>query len=144
LLRLARARRLQDFITRHGVLRGFGWRFVAGETLEDAIDVVGSLNAGGVLATLDYLGEEVADPEGPRRASRSTCGCWTGSRRLASPRPVLLKLTQLGLAVEDQLAEANVRLILQRAQRLRNFVRIDMEGSACTQRTLDLFHRFRP
>jgi proline dehydrogenase len=111
-------------------------RFIAGEELEDAMRVVRRLNREGFTVTLDYLGESVHEAA----AADSACQTYLGLLdRLAAERldsHVSVKLSQVGLAIDEGLAQRNLARIAARAAQHRNFVRVDMEGSALTDATL--------
>jgi proline dehydrogenase len=141
LLRLARSRKARRIVTDHAVLRGVARRFVAGETLEEAIAAVRALNRAGLRATLDHLGEEVADRATATAAAEAYLATLERIAESGVASTVSLKLSQLGLTIDDELAERNARRVVECAERLGNAVRIDMEGSAYTQRTLDIFRR---
>jgi proline dehydrogenase len=114
-------------------------RFIAGEELDDAIRVVRQLNAAGFGVTLDYLGESVHDPAAAEEATRAYLGILD---RLAAEKlrsHISIKLTQLGLDIDEALAARNLQAIAGRAAGLRTFVRIDMENSAHTESTLRAF-----
>jgi proline dehydrogenase len=115
-------------------------RFVAGDEIDDAIAAVAALNKTGIKATLDNLGEDSTDRAHALAAAGENL---LMLRRLAdsgADSNVSLKLTQLGLGFDDGLARESLIRIAEEAARLGNFVRIDMEGSAWTQKTLDLFY----
>lgn len=114
-------------------------RFVAGETAEEAAAAVKKLNARGIKATLDCLGEECRSPEGAREAREEVLGILRliDERKLDSN--VSVKLTQLGFNLDRKTAAEHLAAILEEAGRRNNFVRVDMEGSAYTQDTLDCF-----
>ena len=118
---------------------GFARRFVAGEDLEEAVRAVNDLNAGAVLASLDYLGERVADAAESRRVAQRYLEILNAIDQHALKCDVSLKLTQLGLDTGEAVAEENMRRIGGRARELGNFVRIDMENSPYTDRTLRLY-----
>lgn len=126
LLRLPGARKLPE-------------RFIAGETLPDALAAVIRLRDAGFEFTLDHLGESVTDAA----AAESTCRSYLNILdRLAGEgqRPnISVKLTGLGLALNEDLARRNVAAIAERARRHHGFVRIDMEGSPFVERTLRVF-----
>src|SRR2546421_11097760 len=137
-LYLSRRRGLQRFVTRQRLTASLAYRFVAGDHLEDAVHVVSEVNRRGWSASLDHLGENVAEEKAARVATEDYLAAF---ERIASERlnaNVSVKLTQLGLDISPDLCRELLTRILQRAQQLDNFVRIDMEGSAYTQRTLDL------
>jgi proline dehydrogenase len=116
-------------------------RFIAGEHLEDAIRVVRRLNAEGFDATLDYLGESVREPAEADEASDAYLHLLDRLAEENVRSHISVKLTQLGLAVNEDLAEAHLTKIVQRATTHKTFVRIDMEGSAYTERTLRILRR---
>ena len=114
-------------------------RFVAGEAVEDAVSVVRELNQDGLLATLDHLGENVSDPDRAKEAGREYAALL---KRIAEEKldcNISIKLSQLGLALSEELARRNLESLLEEASRLGNFVRIDMEGSDLTDKTLGVF-----
>ena len=123
--------------------RAMAWRFVAGEDVDSALAAVRALAARRVMATLDHLGENVSSEA---EAVAGTDAAIELLRRIEAAglrSHVSIKLTQLGLDLGDAFCEAQVRRVLDCAREYGNFVRIDMEGSAYTQRTLDLFYRLR-
>ncbi|MCA1644097.1 MAG: proline dehydrogenase family protein [Chloroflexi bacterium] len=140
LLYLANRRPVYRLIMRHDLLRGLAQRYVAGEALADGIVVAQTLNTQGLLASLDYLGESVTSAADSRRAVGAYIEALEAIGRDQVEANVSLKLTQLGLDLSRELAVAHLREILERARDLGIFVRIDMESSAYTQRTLEV-HR---
>lgn len=118
-------------------------RFVAGETLDDAIQAVRVLNGKGILVSLDHLGENVHTEQDADRAAQAYLDLLDRIAASGVKSNVSLKLTQLGLDVSEDVCVGNMRRILQRAKDTNNFVRIDMEGSAYTERTLRIFHTLR-
>ena len=118
-------------------------RFVAGERLEQALEVVRALNEGGILSTLDYLGEATSRPEDALRAGEEYVRALSVIRDAGVRSTVSLKPTQLGLAIDAALCSDNVERLLKQAKTYGNAVCIDMEGSAYTQATLDLFEALR-
>ena len=125
------------------VSRAMAWRFVAGETREAALDAVRALNARGIRATLDYLGENVSTREEAIAAADEAIAELRAIAAAGVDANVSIKLTQLGLDLGDDLCREQVRRVLDCARELGNFVRLDMEGSPYTQRTLDLFRDLR-
>src|SRR5207248_8433 len=123
---------------RHDLLRGLTQRYVAGEELADGIVVAQTLNTQGLLVSLDHLGESVTSPAEARRAVTAYLDALEAIAREQVEGNISLKLTQLGLDLSRELCIAHLRKILERAQQLGIFVRIDMESSAYTQRTLDV------
>jgi len=122
----------------------FAWRaasrFVAGEQLEDAIRVVKILNEKKINATLDHLGEHTTNPEKARRATDDIIEILEVIDRDGVQSNVSIKLTQIGLAVDEDLCERNLMAILSEAERYNTFVRIDMEDSQWVEKTLSLFY----
>jgi len=132
------------------VQNGFAWigrksrltrRFIAGESLEEAVPVVRELQAAGLAITLDLLGEGVRREEEAVRARDAYINLLHSIHSGKVNATISIKPTQLGLDIDLPFCEANLRSILETATRLDNFVRIDMESSAYTQNTLDVFKR---
>jgi proline dehydrogenase len=121
----------------------FAKRFIAGERTEDALEAVSALNGAGLCATLDILGENVRNEEEATRAADEYIGLLDRIAASGVDSNVSLKLTMMGLDISDEFCYENVRRVVEKARERENFVRIDMEGSAYTQRTLDLFRRLR-
>jgi proline dehydrogenase len=143
LLKLSENKRLAAWSMKNGVSRRVAQRFVAGETLNDAIAAARTLNAAGFPVSLDLLGENVLDRDGAVRAADTYLAMFD---RIAAEKldgNVSLKLTQLGLDLDAGLCEASLLQIADCAAARRNFVRVDMEGSPYTQRTVDLVRRVR-
>jgi proline dehydrogenase len=138
LLYLANRRPVHRLVMRHNLLRGLAQRFVAGEELADGIIVAETLNTQGLLVSLDHLGESVTNTAEARRAVNDYLDALEAVSQEKVDANISLKLTQLGLDVSRELSVSNLRRILQRAGELSSFVRIDMESSAYTQRTLDV------
>jgi proline dehydrogenase len=137
---LASSEGLKSLASTHGMRRsGFARRFIAGETVHEAIEAAQTLEKQGLSVTLDLLGESVAKPPDAKRATKEYLQIIDAMIDSEISRNLSLKLTQLGLDVDRATAIDNVRRILDFAQRFDFFVRIDMEGSRYTQTTLDLF-----
>jgi proline dehydrogenase len=117
----------------------FARRFIAGETVGEVIDTVRALEARGLAHTLDHLGENVASLSEADAATRDYIDIIDAVTRSGIGRDLSLKLTQLGLAVDKASAIDNLRKILDRAGAAECFVGIDMEGSAYTAVTLEIF-----
>ncbi len=115
-------------------------RFVAGDDLSDAIEAVRALNADGLKATLDNLGEDSLDQAQALAAAEENLAMLRRLHESGVDANISLKLTQLGLAFDEKLAADSLLRIVTEAERLNTFVRIDMEGSRWTQKTLDLFY----
>jgi len=114
-------------------------RFMAGETLDDALQVVREVNALGLTGTIDHLGEHVTDPAEARRAVEIYLDALQRIVDEKLDANVSMKLSELGQDIDDCIALENARIILEKAKHLDVFVRVDMEGSAYTQRTLDAY-----
>jgi proline dehydrogenase len=141
LLYLSTAKWAQQLVMRFPLSRRVALRFVAGETCEDAIVAIRALNAKGITATVDHLGENVSSQEEAARATDDyiyalDCIHQSGVDSWAS-----LKLTQLGLDLAEELCLANLQRILEHARRYGIRVTFDMESSEYTERTLRVFHR---
>lgn len=115
-------------------------RFVAGDDVEDAIASVRELNELGIKATLDNLGEDSLTRAQADAAAAENLLMLKRISETGLDSNISLKLTQLGLALDENLCRDHLLRIVEEAERLKNFVRIDMEGSAWTQKTLDLFY----
>src|SRR5262245_30298857 len=123
---------------RHDLLRGLTQRYVAGEELADGIVVAQTLNTQGLLVSLDHLGESVTDLDSARRAVAAYLDALEAIAAEQVEGNISLKLTQLGLDLSRGPCIVDLRQRLERARVLNTFVRIDMESSAHTQRTLDV------
>jgi proline dehydrogenase len=141
LIALSRSQLLQQAIVRIPVSRRMARRFVAGESLGDAMSAVRSLNAHSVRATLDHLGENVTTEAEATAAADEYMLALETIQRMHLDSNVSIKLTHMGLDLGDDFCYTNVARILQRAAEMNNFVRIDMEGSEYTERTIGLYRR---
>jgi len=125
----------------------FAWRtasrFVAGNTIEDAIKVVSDLNAKGINATLDHLGESTSTREEAIKAADDVIELLEKIGKSNLRANVSVKLTQIGLALDERLCENNLERILICARKNENFVRIDMEDTPFTEQTLHLFREVK-
>lgn len=125
----------------------FAWRtasrFVAGEQLEDAIAVVRALNARNITATLDHLGENTTNATEADRATQDILAIFDAIDQAGVHSNVSIKLTQIGLAVDQELCAENLKRIIEYARQKDNFVRIDMEDSPWVDATLGLYHQMR-
>jgi proline dehydrogenase len=117
-------------------------RFIAGETADQAMDAVAALNAQGMSATLDFLGEDVTLRPEADRTRDAYFELLDAIRARGVETNVSVKLTAMGLLIDEDFALENLRAVVERASRNRDpFVRIDMEGSAVTDATLHVFER---
>lgn len=142
ILSLADSRAVNRFVKRYGLALGAA-RFVSGSTLEDGIEAVRRLNAKGLKATLDNLGESVHDSAAAIRAADLYVTMLERIKESGVDSNVSVKLTQIGLDIDRDLCLDNVRRIVRRALELGNFVRIDMEDSNHTTATIDVFKAVR-
>jgi proline dehydrogenase len=143
LLYLSKARWARRLIVSWNLSRSVARRFVAGETLDEAIRAVRNLNAAGLNATLDHLGESVTTQAEAVRSADDYLAilsriCESGIRSNAS-----LKLSQLGLNVSYDLCLDNVRRVVRRAAECDLFIRIDMEDTPTVDRTIKLWRTLR-
>ncbi len=138
---LAGSQSLNRIASRYGMRAGVGFarRFIAGETVEEAVEAARLIQASGRLVTLDYLGESVATIAAADAATRAYLGVLEKIAAAAVERNISLKLTQLGLTIDRATCVDNLRRVLDAAAGRDFFVRIDMEGSAYTAVTLDVF-----
>jgi proline dehydrogenase len=113
-------------------------RFVAGETLDEALEAARYCNDRGMLASLDYLGENVATTADAQRARDAYLEIFERIAKEKLQANVSCKLTQLGMDLSAEFCEGLVLSIVERAAAYENFLRVDMEGSAYTQRTVEL------
>ncbi len=117
--------------------------FVAGETPDEAFKQVRKFNEKGVQTTLDILGESVKDRKTAEKAVNDYLGLLDAIPKAGINSHLSLKLTQMGLDIDTEYCFKNVEKIVGRAKELGNFVRVDMEGTPHTQRTLDIFYGLR-
>jgi proline dehydrogenase len=145
LLYLSNQQKVFSFVRRNRLAKRMASRFVAGETIDEAMTVVRTLNARGITASLDLLGESVHHEEEARVTARSYLEILDRINAAKLDANVSLKLTAMGLDVSEELCVANVQMVLERARDYDSFVRLDMESSQYTDRTLHMFeHRFYP
>jgi proline dehydrogenase len=139
LLWLSEQRRIFNFVRRNGLARRFASRFVAGETIESGVVAARELAARGITASLDFLGESVKEEREAVVARDQYLRMLDSMAAAGVEVNVSVKLTQMGLDIDEDLCAANLTRILEKAGAAGGFVRLDMEGSAYTQRTLDFF-----
>lgn len=143
LLQLSQSRALAAWLTRNRFARRMSRRFVAGETLEEACAAARACNQRGMSATLDHLGENVTNPDQARRAQQTYLRIFDCIEQQQLQANVSLKLTQLGLDLDMEFCARLLEPVVRRAEACGSFVRIDMESSAYTERTLQLCKRMR-
>src|SRR5262245_3102502 len=118
-------------------------RYVAGETLDDAVRAVRALNQQGAMATIDVLGEEVHEREKATAAVEEYLRVFDAIARERIDSNVSIKLTLLGLKIDEGFCRDNVARVAETAKRYGNFVRIDMEDSTCTDATLRIYRELQ-
>jgi proline dehydrogenase len=139
LLWLSEQQQVFRFVRSNPVARKFASRFVAGETIDTAIEAVRELNKRGITASLDLLGESVTRESEAAQARDTYLQMLDRIAGTKVDSNVSVKLTQMGFDISETACLANMTAILEKAKAYRTFVRLDMEGSAYTQRTLDFF-----
>jgi len=140
LLYLSSQPRVFSFVRHNRMAKGFASRFVAGETLDTALAAVKKLNDKGITASLDLLGESVHNEKEARESTHHYIRMIDRIKESRLDANVSVKLTAMGLDIGEELCIANMQDILERARKHETFVRIDMEGSDYTQKTLDIFY----
>lgn len=139
LIYLSKANWACQVVTKWNLARRVSARFVAGEKLEQAIEVVRQLNAKGINATLDHLGERTTNPEHATQATRDILEMFDVIDRTGVRSNVSIKLTQIGLALDMGLCAENLKKIIEKVKKHNTFLRIDMEDSQWVDQTLELF-----
>jgi proline dehydrogenase len=139
---LGKNRAVQKMARKYGLKFGAS-RFVAGESIEQAIRTVQKLNHDGMKATLDHLGEFIGSEQEALESARMCIRTLESIASSGVESNLSLKLTSLGLDINKDLCMTNMRSILDTAARFGNFVRMDMEDYSHCQMTLDIFHQLR-
>ncbi len=117
----------------------FSRRYIAGRSILDGIEKTKELNQSGCCATIDVLGEDITSLSEATSAKKECMHVLDTIKMDMLDSNISLKLTQLGLKIDKETCFQNVNAIVQKAKQLNNFVRIDMEDSACTTDTLDIY-----
>ena len=125
------------------VVQLFSSRYIAGSTVDEAVEVVRTLNGEEKLATIDVLGEEITRERDARAIAQAYCDVFTAIERERLDSNVSVKLTALGLNLSYELCRENLESVLREAATSGNFVRIDMEDSTTTSDTLRLYRELR-
>ncbi len=125
------------------LVRPIAMRYIAGETLEDAVRVVQDLNARKMMATIDVLGERVSTKEESLLAVQACEEVLREVQTEGLNANLSIKLTQFGVKIDDSFCYENMKRILNLALEYKNFIRIDMEDSSLTTATLKLYERLR-
>ncbi len=125
----------------------FAWRtasrFVAGTKIEDAIRAIRELNAKNINVTLDHLGENTSTPEEASEATSEILNTLDEIKRDGVRANVSIKLTQIGLGLDEKLCAENLERILSRAKDYGSFIRVDMEDTPYTDKTINLYNQMR-
>jgi proline dehydrogenase len=140
---LSRNKLVRGWMTSLSVARRATRRFVAGETIDDALNVIRELNVQGIAATLDHLGENVETSDDAQRATDDYVNVLDAIGKNGLQSHVSVKLTALGLDLGDELCHANVARIVAKAKEVGTFVRVDMESVDYTDRTLAIYRSLR-
>ena len=143
LLKLSESKAFAHWVTSNASTRRMSHRFVAGETLEEALQAARVCNNAGMFATLDYLGENVATTADAQKARDAYLEIFDRIAQEKLSANVSCKLTQLGLDLSSEFCEGLVLSIAERAAAYDSFLRVDMESSVYTQRTVELVKRVR-
>ena len=142
LLWLSQQNGIFNFIRSNPLARRFAARFVAGESIDEGVAAAVEMHRRGITSSLDLLGESVTQAAEATAAKDQYLAMLD---RMAAAKPievnVSVKLTQMGFDIDEELCRRNMVAILEKARALGGFVRLDMESSAYTQRTLDFFER---
>src|SRR6266576_3085978 len=143
LIYLSQQEGLKDFATRFRPFKKLTTRFVAGETIEEAVAAIRKINAAGCSASFDHLNESVGSAAETEAEVTEYLQILEQIDATGINSNVSIKLSQFGLEIDPELAYRNARMVVEDAARRGNFVRIDMEGSKVTQATIDIFKRMR-
>lgn len=139
LIYLSKAQWAQNMVTGWSFAWKAASRFVAGEKAEDAIRVVRELNEKGINATLDHLGEHTSTMEEAAQATSDILDILDAIDRADVRANVSIKLTQIGMGLDESVCRDNLGRILQRAKEHRNFIRIDIEDTPYTDTTIAIY-----
>jgi proline dehydrogenase len=143
LIYLSRKEGLKDFATHFRPFKKLTTRFVAGETVEEAVAMIRQINNDGATASFDHLNESVDRESEAEQEVREYLRILARIDETGIQSNVSIKLTQFGLDLDAELAYKNARRVVADAAQRGNFVRVDMEASSVTQITLDIFKRLR-
>jgi proline dehydrogenase len=137
---LSKAAWAQNLVTKWGFAWRMASRFVAGERMEDAERVVKELNAKGINATLDQLGEHTTNAEEANRSADGIIAILDDIQKAGIRSNVSIKLTQIGMGMDDEACKGNLLRILDKAREYNSFVRIDIEDSPYTDNTIAVYN----
>lgn len=140
---LSRSKKIRDWIPKYSLTKKISRRFVAGETLDDAIGAIEELQKKRIRSTLDLLGENVEDIEAAKSATKEYIDAIKTLKEKDLPSGISVKLTHIGLDLSRELALENLRRITEWAHETHRFVRIDMESSDYTDATIEFYDTVR-
>jgi proline dehydrogenase len=143
LIYLSRQEGLKDFAARFSLFKKLTTRFIAGESIDEAVAAIREVNAHGCSASFDHLNESVSSIAETEAEVREYLDVLRRIDETGIKSNVSIKLTQFGLEIDPELAYRNARRVVEDAARRGNFVRVDMEASNVTQATIDVFKRLR-
>ena len=143
LIWLSRQEGLKDLATRIGYFKRLTTRFVAGDDIDETISYIRQINAENCTASFDHLNEAVGSAGEAEQEVAEYLNILAKIDEQRVRSNVSIKLTQFGLGLDPELAYQNARRVVEEAHRRGNFVRVDMEDSAVTQVTIDIFKRLR-
>jgi len=143
LIYLSKAAWAQNMVTSWKFAWNTASRFVAGTKIDDALKSIRELNAKNINVTLDHLGEHTSKPEEASEATSEILNTLDEIKTSNVRANVSIKLTQIGLALDENLCAQNLERILSRAKEHGNFIRIDMEDTPYTDKTLNLLYQMR-
>jgi proline dehydrogenase len=143
LIWLSRQEGLKEFATRFGFFKKLTTRFVAGDTIDEAVTYIRELNAENCTASFDHLNESVGSETEAEAEVTEYLNILAKISETGIRSNVSIKLTQFGLGLDPELAYRNARRVVEDARNRGNFVRVDMEDSNVTQVTIDIFKRLR-
>ena len=143
LIYLSQKEGLKDFAARFRLFKKLTTRFIAGETIAEAVAAISELNGEGCSASFDHLNESVANAAEAEGEVREYLRILEQIDQTGINSNISIKLTQFGLALDPELAYRNARAVVAEAARRGHFVRVDMESSEVTQATIDVFKRLR-
>src|SRR5260221_12482436 len=140
LIYLSKAGWAQKLVTSWSFAWEAGSRFIGVESIQDAIRVVRELNAKGINATLDQLGEHTSTVEEADIASDSIITVLNEIDKAGVKANVSIKLTQIGMGLDEEICRLNLVRILEQAKKSNTFIRVDMEDTPYTDITISLYH----
>jgi proline dehydrogenase len=140
---LSKADWARRIVTGWPLMRRVATRFVAGDTLQDALNAIQTLNRVGIQATLDHLGENTSTLDEARQAARDIADALDAIEQMKLRANISVKLTQIGLRIDPAICADLLTQVVAHAQKTGNFIRVDMEDSTVTQITLDIVRQVR-